>query len=99
MNVAETRSEMLACVTDLRARIATMSDPSRHANIAHQARRKIERLRKSFKKQIDKKANERFGFPINAREGIERKLTVATAEALAAIEQAMAKAAEKCSAT
>jgi hypothetical protein len=90
MNVADTRSEMLACVDELRQRLAATPDPARRTGLADETRRQIERLRKRFKHRIDEKANQRFGFSINAREGIERKLAEATAIALAAVEQALA---------
>jgi hypothetical protein len=94
MNVSDTRSEMLACVAELRQRLATMPDLARRADLADMTRRQIERLRKRFKHRIDEKASQRFGFSINAREGIERELAEATAIALAAVEQAIADHAE-----
>ncbi|HZY90264.1 MAG TPA: hypothetical protein VFE78_35910 [Gemmataceae bacterium] len=94
MNVTDTRDEMLACVAELRRRLAAVPDPAGRADLADEARRKIERLRKRFKRRIDEKSSRRFGFPINSREGIERRLAEATATALAAVEQAVVDHAE-----
>jgi hypothetical protein len=94
MNVADTRSEMLVCVAELRQRLSATPDPARRVGLAGKARRQIERLRKRFKQRIDERASQRFGFAINEREGIERKLAEAAATALAAVEQAVAGHAE-----
>jgi len=91
MNVADTRSAMLACVAELRQRLAAIRDPDRRARLADETRRQIEQLRKLFKHRIDEKASQRFGFAINGRKGIERKLSEATVIALAAVEKAIAE--------
>ncbi len=85
MNVGDTRAEMLAYVAELRARLAGTENPTDRAALAEVARRRIEAARKRFKRRIDEQASKRFGFTVNARAGIVRKLTDVTAEALAAI--------------
>ena len=58
MNVADTRSEMLACVAELRERLAATSDQALRVVLADNARQQIERARKRFKRRIDEKARE-----------------------------------------
>ena len=87
MNVTDTRHEMLAGVTALRERLLSESDPTERPALVEAARRRIERIRKRFKRAIDERASRRFGFSVNAREGIEQKLAEATAEAREQLEQ------------
>ena len=85
MNIAETRLEMMACVEALRQRLVDEPNPDRRLRLVHATRRAVHRLRKQFKRTIDERA--RFGFAINEREGIERKLAEAAAAALTAIDE------------
>jgi hypothetical protein len=90
MNVSDTRAAMLECAAELRERLAATSDPARRAALVASARRQVERLRKAFKRRIDTRAVSRYGFAVNAREGIERRLAEVTAEALVAVDAAAA---------
>ena len=85
---------MLACVAALRERLAGTTDPDRRAALVSAARRQVERLRKAFKRRIDARAVSQYGFSVNAREGIERRLSEVTAEALAAVDEAGSAGAE-----
>jgi hypothetical protein len=85
MNVAATRSEMLARAASLKQRLAAARTESQRTVLVAAARREIEQLRKQFKRRIDQRAQGRFA--VNEREGIERKLEDATASALALVEQ------------
>ncbi len=89
MQIAETRNEMLAVVEAARLALAATNAPARREQAIVKARRQIERIRKAFKRRIDDRALRKPGdqwFPINAREAIERKLTEAAQEALAAVD-------------
>jgi hypothetical protein len=88
MNVSATRAEMLACAAALRDRLPEATDPDRREELVSAARLQVERLRKAFKRRIDARATSRYGFSVNAREGIERRLSEVTAEALAAVNEA-----------
>jgi hypothetical protein len=87
MNVADTRREMLACATALRERLRSESGVTERSALVEAARKRIERLRKQFKRTIDERASRRFGFALNEREGVEEKLAAATIEALELLEQ------------
>jgi hypothetical protein len=87
MNVTGARSEMSACVDALRERLQSECRPARRTALMDAARREIRRIRKRFKRSIDEMARRRVGFSVNAREGIERKLTEVTAEALKQVDR------------
>jgi hypothetical protein len=89
MQIAQTRADMLAVVDVLRHQLAGVANTKRAEDRIAHARRKIERIRKGFKRRIDQRARNKAGealFAIHEREGIERDLAEATREALAAIE-------------
>jgi hypothetical protein len=87
MNIAETRSEMLACVVALQKKLAGVSEPAERLRLAEGAKRQIERIKKRFKHKIDERAGRRGGFAVHEREGIEGELVKAAAAALALIER------------
>jgi hypothetical protein len=90
MNVNETRSEMLACVSALREQLVGVSDRAERAMFAERTRRQIEAIKKRFKRKIDERAGRQFGFAVNERQGIEAELAKATAATLALVKTALA---------
>lgn len=88
MSTDELRKEMLAVVESLRGRLFPGLGVEERRRAVRKAERQVERLRKRFKRRVDERALRRPGdqwFSINAREGIEKKLTETTDEALSAI--------------
>jgi len=89
MQVSDTRKSMLACVDDLRIRLANVTDIRERDALVNTACASIEQLRKEFQRAIDSRSNSSGGgFAINERAGICRRLAEATAEALAGIKVA-----------
>jgi hypothetical protein len=82
---------MLGCVAALRDKLAGASDPAERLALAERTRRRIERIRKRFKRKIDERARDRFGFgfAVHEREGIEGELAKATTAALASVDAAL----------
>jgi hypothetical protein len=88
MNVSKTRAEMLACAAALSERLAGIADPTRRAVLVVACRRNIERLGKGFRRRIELHDAYRHRLPINAREGLERRLSEVLVEARAAVDAA-----------
>jgi hypothetical protein len=90
VNIAETRSEMLACIAALREQLVGVAQSDQREALAERCRRQIERIRKQFKRKIDKRGASRgLGFSVHEREGIEGELAKTTAAALDSINQAV----------
>jgi len=83
MSIDELRREMLAVADDLKSRLSRCGTVEERALALAASERRIERLRKAFKRRIDERALYRPGdawFSTNAREGIEKKLAEVTDE-------------------
>jgi hypothetical protein len=92
MQITQTRKEMLAVTTELRQRLAAERDDCKAIALIDRTRKRIEQIRKRFKRRIDERARFKPGdawFSINSREGIEKMLAKVTQEAHDAIESAL----------